>query len=392
MDISQLFKVAQQTLLAGKIKGMRYAELTPEQRKAVEESLGYFDYFHGYAENETEETKKKKFDEAVISFVADNKLENLSSFQQFITLLFSFLSGNGQETDSLASALPAGGAEHNPSRQWSRAAPPRQDQTVILPGNISKGELGSTLPPPAATADKNGRYRLMTVATDAQASSTRTEMVVLDPAGKVVWRNAMNSGASSLEGLPGLRAQSSKAITTEYKIDWNDVRLDRKDALAQRAMSYSNGKPGFSFTLTNPDNLAEIGGAGRSAFRIHPGGRGVGTAGCLEFIDSNGGISTESDRAAQSFVDLMTSLPPSQRPVSLEVLNSTMLEQHRGIGTPQLATKTAPAKTKPEQKNNAFAALANPENHPTLATGDGVKAQSVTFSGPVKTSLAIPTR
>ena len=338
-------KFTQQAAFAQNIKSLRYESLTPEQRAHLEQSLGYFDYFTGYDDGDDEAAKARKLNAAIDAFVADNKLENLNPLQQFLAMLLSFLDANGVDTSVLSGVLPKEVTDSEPANHWRRGADPKSGQPIAIPATVETGALGATLTPPAAEGtDKNGRYRLMTVATDGHGRETSTEMVVLDPAGKVVWRGKMNSGAANCDSLPGLRTVfDGRPITTEYKIDWNDVRLDRRDKAGLRGMSYSDGSPGFSFTLENPANIAALGGGGRGDFRIHPGGRDVGTAGCLEFLDHNGGLSKESDRQAYSFMALMTSLPPSQRPVSLEVLNARMLGQHVEVAPPRAAAGSKPA-------------------------------------------------
>ena len=355
MDLTDNINKTQAIALASNIRSVRYEDLTPDQRQQMETSLGHFDYFQGYNESDSEAEKAKKFNTAVQSFVADNHLDGLDPFQQFLTILFSFLESNGTDLNQTFGALrhlPFVGKAidsalaNSPSHHWNRSNSPAPGQSVDLPatGQIPQGALGAIVPvPPSATAGHDGRYRLVTVATGSQGNKTGTEMVVMNPQGEVVWRSAMNSGSGNARSLPGLRtAFDGQAVTTEYRLDWNDVRLNRQDRLGMTGMSLSDGSPGFSFTLENPSNMAQLGGAGRNDFRIHPGGRNVGTAGCLEFLDSHGGISRESDRNARSFAALMTSIPPDQRPISLEILNPKMIGQQIEISRARPAP-SAPA-------------------------------------------------
>ncbi len=359
MDLTNIINSARAAVLANNIRSTRYEDLTPDQRRQIETSLTYFDYFQGYDETDTDAQKAQKFNDAVQAFTTDNKFDKLSPFQQFLAMIFSFLEANGVNLNQTFGALrniPGVGAAvgdtidtvsaNDPSRNWDRYTGPRAGQSVDLPlaTQIEHGALGATLSvPQPASAEHQGRYRLVTVATDSQGNNTRAEMVVLNPQGQVVWRSMMNSGSGGAHSLPGLRtARDGQPVTTEYHLDWNDVRLNRRDRLGLTGMSMSDGSPGFSFTLENPTNIAELGGAGRNGFRIHPGGRNVGTAGCLEFLGQDGQIGAESDRNARSFAALMTSLPPDQRPTSLEILNPKMLGQHVEFAQARPQTATVP--------------------------------------------------
>lgn len=171
---------------------------------------------------------------------------------------------------------------------------------------------------PDGAASTQGRYRLLTVATDKRGNKVQSHMVLVDASGQIVWQGMMNSGGTR-DYLPGLMTSvAGQNITAQYPINWQDIRLNRAD---NPDMSYSDGSPGYSISINNASNMARLGGAGRDLFRIHPGGRSVSTSGCLEFIDSNGGISRESDQQARSFLDAMQQIPPNQRPLALEIVN-----------------------------------------------------------------------
>jgi len=390
MDLTNIINSARAAALANSIRSTRYEDLTPEQRLQIEQSLAHFDYFQGYEEEDTPAQKAQKFNAAVLAFTQDNNLQDLNPLQQFLAIIFSFLESKGVNLNTIFGGLrevPVVGesvaetldklSAGSPSRNWDRYRGPRADQAVDLPvtTEIEQGALGQTLAvPPSADSNHQGRYRLVTVATSSEGRNTRAEMVMLNPDGDVVWRSMMHSGSNNLRSLPGLRtAQDGRPITTEYEINWNDVRLNRRDRLGLAGMSMSDGSPGYSFTLENPDNMAEIGGAGRSAFRIHPGARGVGTAGCLEFLDSSGGISAESDRNARSFLALMTSLPADQRPVSLEVLNPVMLGQQVDVVPPRISTASRSGGNA-EVEAIALASTRNsraPNNRATTTLGNG---------------------
>lgn len=187
--------------------------------------------------------------------------------------------------------------------------------TRLTSGNIPQG-----------SADTQGRYRLLTVATDTRGNKVQSHMILVDASGNKVWEGMMNSGGTR-EYLPGLLSSlAGQNITAEYPINWNDVRLNRAD---NPDMSYSDGSPGYSITIENASNIARLGGVGRNLFRIHPGGRTVTTSGCLEFIDANGNINTASDQSARSFLRAMQQIPENQRPRALEIVNPDVLS-----GTP----------------------------------------------------------
>lgn len=182
---------------------------------------------------------------------------------------------------------------------------------------------------PQGGPDTQGRYRLVTMNGEATGPDSRarveSEMVLIDPDGRVVWRgDAVTGGWGSRGGaLPGMnpetyrRDMSDRPIIAEYEINYSGS--DRRSARRNPTFAYANGEGGFFMHLLNPTNMRELGGAGRDEFGIHPGGellsdrgREVNSAGCMKL---------ESDNGARDFWDIMMSLPPDQRPASLEIVN-----------------------------------------------------------------------
>ena len=337
-----------------------YSALTPEQRAAVNKSLGYFDYLQDVSPDADEATRQKELEEAYRKYMADSGWQNLTPIEQFLALIISFLSGNGIDVSAFKSLLPPEVFNQATGNgRWEKSHGPIAGQPIEFPDHVIPVGLGTEKVPSADTAiGKEGRYRLMAVPTGEKNNGVNSEMVVVDPDGKVVWSGLMHSGSGNKVPLPGLQhTLNGKSVTTEYAIDWNDVRMGRTDPIGKGGMCYSDGSAGFSFTLVNPDNLAAIGGAGRGEFRIHPGGHGVGTSGCQEFLDSKGQISAESDAQARSFAKLMNSLPADKRPTGLEILNPKMLvakEQAKEIPVPT-KSEAAPSAPRalPDEKTTA---------------------------------------
>lgn len=177
----------------------------------------------------------------------------------------------------------------------------------------------SNLPSNPSVAES--RYRLVVAATgEARGKQVPGEMVLLDPTGNAVWRGNINSGGKR-DFLPGLTSDLGRGITAEYPIGWDNISTNRTDELGREGMSYSNGAAGYFIPINNPRNLGELGGAGRNAFGIHPNGVDNSTSGCLGFVDTNGKLSSASDRVAREFYQTMMNIPASQRPKALEVIN-----------------------------------------------------------------------
>jgi murein DD-endopeptidase MepM/ murein hydrolase activator NlpD len=199
---------------------------------------------------------------------------------------------------------------------------------------------------------RDGRYQLVTVAAGADGNIAIAEMLLMNPQGQVVWRGQMRSGnRSGAQPLPGLRADLGRSVTAEYPIHYDQIRTDRTD----NGFHYADGSPGFSIYLQNASNMAEIGGAGRDLFRIHTSeytSRDGGTHGCLGFV--------HSDASAREFLRIMQSLPASQRPASLKVLNPHLygrdseipdLSEDARRQLDQLVAVSAPRNDSPGEKN-----------------------------------------
>ncbi len=195
----------------------------------------------------------------------------------------------------------------------------------------------SNLPLNSSVAEN--RYRLVVVATgEARGKQVSTEMALLDPSGKAVWSGYANSGGKS-NFLPGLTSDLGRGITAQYPIEWNRISTNRTDELGREGMSYSNGAAGYFVPLGNASNMGELGGAGRSAFGIHPNGTDASTRGCTGFTDANGKINATSDKTARDFLKIMQSLPASERPTALEVINPKIMR----TGAPDRSKEVAEA-------------------------------------------------
>ena len=325
-------ELAQALETASTLEGLRYENLSPTQRYAAEQALGHFDYFHGYGRVETEEDRKRLFNEAINQFTQDYDLSSLSFGDQFKALIGMFLNAIG-----FGEQLPELGIEASnlPSANWENGHDaPRNSNTEVPTEAATPGELGASLEIPQGSTQTNNRYRMMVVRTDNDGSDQHAtgELVLTDQNGRVVWRADIASGADNRGNgsLPGLGEDLGRAITTTYRIDYNDIRLNRRDRIGMVGMSYTDGSPGYSFTLINPDNIAEIDGEGRNHFRIHPAGVNPGrNLGCIEF---------PNDIDAREFLRIMQSLPESQRPYGLEVLSRAHLnsiDTGKIIGTEQ---------------------------------------------------------
>lgn len=219
----------------------------------------------------------------------------------------------------------AGIQQGSESAVLAPAAPPPAQIAALNAPNVPAGELNAmTLP---QGEGHEGRYRLVTVNGDAQRGSrsnaVRSEMVLINDEGSVVWRGQMVTGGWGRGALPGMdpstyrRDLSGQDIIAEYPINFagSGPRPNRP------TFRYADGETGYFLHLQNPDRdtMRAIGGSGRNEFGIHPGGerltrRGANaySAGCMKMLD---------DENARDFWDIVMNLPPDQRPASLEIAN-----------------------------------------------------------------------
>ncbi|MBN8543056.1 MAG: hypothetical protein J0M34_02195 [Alphaproteobacteria bacterium] len=316
------------SVIAQRLRPENIGQLSATQRAALERFLEYLEYVEDLSAEQA--VRDEQLRRALTEYNEDFDGDPVGNFIQEFILFFARLFGLEDKARGLFDV-----AEPAPESAPFTPAP-RFDATAIL------GEQNSI---PRGGVD--GHYRLMTVARNSGAGILSAEMVLVAPDGSVAARYDMRSGGAGRGSLPGLddvdASRADSPVTAEYRINWNDVRINRRE----RAMRYSDGTLGYSFTLENSSNIAAIGGAGRNYFRIHPQGTGgAGTAGCLEFSD---------DAAARHFYQMMMSLPENQRPQSLEVLNARNLEPATSrmafaqvdgiddIGGPNLSSLTAAA-------------------------------------------------
>lgn len=217
-----------------------------------------------------------------------------------------------------------------------------QDFAKILRNkeSLPLGVLGSIIEIPPASKEEEGRYRVVTMkigylkgrADDFGNPTVLAETVLVDPQGVVVERFINSSGGNKRGALPGYILadyEQPGAVNTKYRFNWlgDGVRRDRSD---EPAMSYSDKTPGYSLAIDesrkDPAHARRIGlllgdGDWRSEFRFHPGGSGVGTEGCIEFLDADCNISADSDAAARKFLALIDAMPRDKKPKNLEVMH-----------------------------------------------------------------------
>ena len=288
---------AHSDVLARRLRPENIAELSAGQRAALEHFLAYLEYIDDIDEEGVDRDERLR--RALGEYSEDHDGNPVASFIQEIILIIARMFGLEEQARGI---------------MGMEAPEPQTAPTETAP-LTTEPVLGEQRAIPAG--GENGRYRLMTVARDSGRGILSTEMVLVAADGTVAARYDMRSGGGGRGSLPGLddtdSSRPSDPITAEYRINWDDVRTGRRE----RGMRYSDGSPGYSFTIENPSNLAAIGGAGRDYFRIHPQGNGAGTAGCLEFVN---------DDAGRHFYRMMMSLPESQRPQNLEVLNPNNLQ------------------------------------------------------------------
>jgi hypothetical protein len=232
------------------------------------------------------------------------------------------------------------------------AANSRDDEAAGQRMQVALGhaqEVSSPLWHPAepsipSAPDKQGRYRLVTLNGTAHRGKNSdlviTQLLLLDPSGSVVSDMKVVSGGWGRGALPGLNPDtyrgdfSQRPLVAEYPLNWDNMRESRPD---RPSFGYSDGTPGFSVAIDNAANMAELGGAGRDAFRIHPGGQRMSAYG--REPQSEGCLKILNDREARQFWKKLMSLSPEERPLSLEIVNrhyiGRPIEPSRGM--PQLA-------------------------------------------------------
>jgi len=310
-------------------QGLGTTDISAEHRQAIEHFLGYFDALNDYDSQEPSDKRRNELlQRELVEFI-----ENLGVRDPTATPEAAADVAAG--TYAGAIGVPEGTVVGEGAEAVTALAPPfdRPSDTDTPPPEPPSrpvtydrnGITGRSLVPPGG---ETGNYRILAVqvGTLRGGNSAHVQMVVVNPQGEIVRTFDMASGGSRTgsgysginSALPGLD-DAANTQTVDYKIDWNDVRLNRGD----RGFRYHDtNEPGFSFSLTNPSNLAELGGAGRNHFRIHPNNFGNdGSQGCLTFRDDN---------QAREFRDFMLSLLNSgARPEEVEVVSASWLASHR---------------------------------------------------------------
>lgn len=271
---------------------------------------------------------------------------------------------DGEHGDETMRTLDAKVAAKAAMEDGAVVALPKPAPTPAKP-KVAAGVVGGALNDdtlPQGASDKEGRYRLVTVNAQATGPHSRrrveSEMVLMDPDGDVVWRGKLVSGGWGKKGgaLPGMTddlpaSYDSQQIITEYKINYEGSGPRPK----RPTFRYATEETGFFYHLLNPNNIAELGGANRGDFGIHPGGQRltsqgtpVMSAGCLKLV---------KDADARSFDAILKSLPKDQRPLSLEIANENFVGRDvqmavRGETAPQryAARDVGPNGTLPQDK------------------------------------------
>lgn len=393
-----------QPIIDEKLKDENFSKLTNKEVGALKEFLEYMDYYGGDQRLAEGLTKEGDFDEKIFDLnkqiealqtspnrtsAQDQALENFKKQRDDLTkdrdaliranvqaasknyaqdnggnmslgdmvigaiiMMIAELFGIGQYVapflQGMGMPTPGYGPGGSPGAgNWGREGSYNGPAASELKYSLPKGALGSEKEIPE-NSQTDGRYRVMLVKTAGDKYSAYGEMVLVNPQGEVEARYNVHSGGAGKGALPGMSADTGEAVTAMYNLNWSDIRLNRGDRIGRAGMHYADGSLGYSFTIENPSNMAEIGGAGRNLFRIHPGGKTVKSLGCVEFLDDEGKLSTErqkgdksSDAAAKHFLARMLELSKDKgtRPLGLEVVNGKHLKE-KGI---EIAPEKAPA-------------------------------------------------
>lgn len=204
---------------------------------------------------------------------------------------------------------------------------------------------------PEGSAATQGRARLVIINGEGRNGRVTSEMAMLSASGEVLWRGGIATGGWGNGALPGMdesrigAGARGRAVVGEYRLNYASGQTDGFMAARpdKPSFNYANGQPGFSLGIDNASNIDELGGRGRNAFRIHPGGQRLAARG--QDSNSEGCIKIDNDDQARAFIRTIMNLPESQRPASLEILNRRMtptMDQAVARAPGAAAPQTAP--------------------------------------------------